>query len=42
MFSSGSAKDKAKLMFDMYDLDGSASLSREEFKVMLRFVNLFS
>uniref|UniRef100_H2Z322 NAD(P)H oxidase (H2O2-forming) n=1 Tax=Ciona savignyi TaxID=51511 RepID=H2Z322_CIOSA len=36
LFTKGSPKDKAKLMFDMYDLDKSGELSMKEFKVMLR------
>lgn len=36
IFSKGSADDKAKLMFDMYDLDGSGNLSKEEFKIMIK------
>ncbi|XP_076817727.1 dual oxidase 2-like [Clavelina lepadiformis] len=36
LFTKGSAKDKARLMFDMYDLDKSGELSREEFQVMLK------
>ena len=36
IFSSGSPDDKIKLMFDMYDVDKSGRLSREEFKKMLK------
>ena len=34
----GTADDKAKLMFDMNDLNGNGSLTREEFKAMLKSV----
>ena len=33
----GTPDEKAKLMFDMYDFDGSGTLTKEEFKTMLRF-----
>uniref|UniRef100_H2YK35 NAD(P)H oxidase (H2O2-forming) n=1 Tax=Ciona savignyi TaxID=51511 RepID=H2YK35_CIOSA len=36
LFTKGSPQDKAKLMFDMYDLDKSGQLSLKEFKTMLR------
>ena len=36
IFAKGSPEDKIKLMFDMYDVDKSGQLSREEFKKMLR------
>lgn len=36
MSISGSPEEKARLMFDMYDLDKSGELSQEEFKLMLR------
>jgi len=36
IFSRGSPEDKLKLMFDMYDVDKSGSLSREEFRGMLK------
>ena len=36
IFSRGSPEDKLKLMFDMYDVDKSGSLSREEFRNMLK------
>ena len=32
----GSAKDKAKMLFDMYDLNCSNTLTRDEFKTMLK------
>lgn len=32
----GDARTKAKLMFDMYDLDRSGTLTMEEFRLMLR------
>ena len=32
----GSGEDKAKLMFNMYDLDNSGFLTKNEFKMMLR------
>ena len=35
-YCSGSLKDKMRLMFDMYDLDGSGVLSVDEFKTMLK------
>jgi len=31
----GSADDKAKLMFDMYDIDATGQLTPEEFKNMI-------
>jgi len=34
--STGSGSDKAKLLFDMYDVRGSGQLSKEEFSTMLR------
>ena len=36
IFAKGSPEDKIKLMFDMYDVDNSGQLSREEFRKMLR------
>ena len=36
IFSRGSPEDKLKLMFDMYDVDKSGSLSRDEFCNMLK------
>ena len=36
IFSRGSPEDKLKLMFDMYDVDKSGSLSRDEFCEMLK------
>lgn len=36
IFAKGSPDDKIKLMFDMYDVDGSGSLNRVEFKKMLK------
>ena len=36
IFAKGSPDDKIKLMFDMYDVDKSGSLSRTEFKKMLK------
>ena len=36
IFAKGSPEDKIKLMFDMYDVDHSGRLDREEFKKMLR------
>ena len=36
IFAKGSPEDKIKLMFDMYDVDRSGTLEKEEFKKMLR------
>ena len=36
IFAKGSPEDKIKLMFDMYDVDKSGQLSREEFRKMLK------
>ena len=36
IFAKGSPEDKIKLMFDMYDVDKSGALDREEFKKMLK------
>ena len=36
IFAKGSPEDKIKLMFDMYDVDKSGILDREEFKKMLK------
>ncbi|XP_078588856.1 dual oxidase 2-like isoform X2 [Branchiostoma floridae x Branchiostoma japonicum] len=36
IFAKGNPDEKAKLMFDMYDVDGDGKLSREEFKTMLK------
>ena len=36
IFAKGSPEDKIKLMFDMYDVDRSGELDKEEFKKMLR------
>ena len=32
----GTAEEKAKLMFDMYDITGNGTLTKVEFKVMLK------
>ena len=36
IFAKGSPEDKIKLMFDMYDVDRSGELDKEEFKKMLK------
>jgi dual oxidase len=36
IFAKGSPDDKIKLMFEMYDIDKSGQLSRDEFKKMLK------
>eukprot|EP00058_Branchiostoma_floridae_P020949 XP_002606439.1 hypothetical protein BRAFLDRAFT_67691 [Branchiostoma floridae] len=36
IFAKGTGDDKAKLMFNMYDVDGDGKLTRDEFKNMLR------
>ena len=36
IFAKGSPEDKIKLMFEMYDVDKSGQLSRDEFKKMLK------
>ena len=41
VFFSGTSEEKARMMFDMYDLKGQGRLTQEEFKVMLQsFVEL--
>lgn len=35
-FLAGSAEDKAKLMFDMYDINGVKKLTREDFIHMIK------
>lgn len=37
IFLKGSAEEKMKLMFDMYDINGTERLKREEFSNMLRY-----
>lgn len=37
IFLKGSAEEKMKLMFDMYDINGTGRLKREEFSAMLRY-----
>ncbi|XP_049837219.1 dual oxidase-like [Schistocerca gregaria] len=36
IFSKGTAEDKVKLMFDMYDINGHGKLTREDFKDMIK------
>ncbi|CAN7939038.1 unnamed protein product, partial [Ixodes hexagonus] len=36
IFAKGTAEDKTKLMFDMYDIDHSGKLSRDEFANMIK------
>lgn len=36
IFLKGSAEEKMKLMFDMYDINNTGRLKREEFSNMLR------
>ncbi|XP_014669657.1 PREDICTED: dual oxidase-like isoform X2 [Priapulus caudatus] len=36
LFSKGTLDDKTRIMFDMYDIDNSGYLDREEFSMMLR------
>ncbi|XP_043256112.1 dual oxidase 2-like [Colletes gigas] len=36
IFLNGSAEEKVKLMFDMYDINGTGRLKRDDFKNMLR------
>lgn len=36
IFLKGSAEDKIKLMFDMYDINNTGRLKREDFSNMLR------
>lgn len=38
IFLKGSAEEKMKLMFDMYDINGIGRLKREEFSAMLRYI----
>lgn len=38
IFLKGSAEEKMKLMFDMYDINGTGRLKREEFSAMLRYI----
>jgi len=38
IFLKGSAEEKMKLMFDMYDINGTGRLKREEFSNMLRYI----
>jgi len=40
--AAGTGEEKAQLMFNMYDLDNSGSLSKDEFKTMLRSAYLRS
>ncbi|XP_006816665.1 dual oxidase 2-like, partial [Saccoglossus kowalevskii] len=43
IFSKGSPEDRLKLFFDMYDLDGSGRMTREEFKKMIKsFLDIVS
>lgn len=37
VLAKGTSDDKARLMFDMYDLNGDGKLSRHEFKLMIRY-----
>lgn len=37
IFLKGSAEEKMKLMFDMYDINGTGRLKKEEFSAMLRY-----
>jgi len=36
IFVSGGPQEKAKLLFDMYDVGGTGQLSREDFATMLK------
>ena len=36
VFAKGTAEDKVKLMFDMYDIDQVGKLSRKDFSDMIR------
>jgi len=38
IFLKGAAEEKMKLMFDMYDINGTGRLKREEFSNMLRYI----
>lgn len=38
IFLKGSAEEKMKLMFDMYDINGTGRLNRKEFSNMLRYM----
>lgn len=38
IFLKGSAEEKMKLMFDMYDINGTGRLKREDFSNMLRYI----
>lgn len=38
IFLKGSAEEKIKLMFDMYDINGTGRLKREEFSNMLKYI----
>jgi len=40
IFLKGSAKEKMKLMFDMYDINHTERLNREEFSNMLRYCSI--
>jgi len=37
IFLKGSAEEKMRFMFDMYDIDGNGRLKREDFSNMLRY-----
>lgn len=41
IFLKGSAEEKMKLMFDMYDINGTGRLKREEFSNMLRYIHKY-
>lgn len=36
IFAKGTADDKSKLLFDMYDVRGQGRLSKDEFRTMIR------